>query len=342
MDCTDIVIGAAIGKLSRVRDYYTGDRSTPRQDEFYGGTQSLTAAVGEETDDGMTTIIFRRLVEARESTDHPIRNEPMTVIWAHGQALGDTPIAGDFYRPDEIKYHSTHRGLANINFYAHGMTGTPSTVNTNSWSYPPGCMLANACKYRVVWSMDPSTDMITFTVTANQPSTTWTGIGFAEKPLMENMDAYIGYIDSSSNRGVVIDGWTGSRFSRPIRDTFQSTQQASVSYVSGVLTLTFKRPMDTGDRLQDLKFSDTDCYYFMFPVGGGRMTNNQELSIHLTTPMMSPNKICIGSSDWTSAASSQVYGAGHNTLSAGQRLVTYLAYIQAMLVAAVTTQLVNL
>jgi len=61
MDCTDIIIGAAIGNLSRVGDYYTGDRSTPRHDEFYGGTQtSLTAAVGSESSDGVTTIMFRK------------------------------------------------------------------------------------------------------------------------------------------------------------------------------------------------------------------------------------------------------------------------------------------
>jgi len=62
MDCADIVIGAADGQLSRVRDYYTADRSTPRQDEFYGGTQSLTAAIASQSDDGITTVIFRRPV----------------------------------------------------------------------------------------------------------------------------------------------------------------------------------------------------------------------------------------------------------------------------------------
>jgi len=62
MDCADIVIGAAVGDLSRVRDYYTSDRSTPRHDEFYGGSQSLTAAVASQASDGTTTIIFRRPV----------------------------------------------------------------------------------------------------------------------------------------------------------------------------------------------------------------------------------------------------------------------------------------
>jgi len=60
MDCADITIGAARGNLSRVGDFYTRDRTTPRHDEFYGGTQSLTAAVGSESSDGVTTIMFRK------------------------------------------------------------------------------------------------------------------------------------------------------------------------------------------------------------------------------------------------------------------------------------------
>ena len=39
-------------------DYYTRDRSTPRRDEFYGGNDDLTAAVGWE-ENGVTTIMFR-------------------------------------------------------------------------------------------------------------------------------------------------------------------------------------------------------------------------------------------------------------------------------------------
>jgi len=60
MDCADMVIGAAVGRLSRVKDYYTADRSTPRPDQFYGGTQSLTAAIASQSDTGITTVIFRR------------------------------------------------------------------------------------------------------------------------------------------------------------------------------------------------------------------------------------------------------------------------------------------
>ena len=65
MDCVDMVIGAARGKQSRVLDCYTRDRSTPRTDDFYGGVDSLTAAVGMEQD-GMTYIKFRKQLNTGE------------------------------------------------------------------------------------------------------------------------------------------------------------------------------------------------------------------------------------------------------------------------------------
>lgn len=57
-----MVIGSAKGQLSRIRDYYSRDRSTPRQDEFYGGTDDLTAAYGFEDSSGYTTIMFRKKI----------------------------------------------------------------------------------------------------------------------------------------------------------------------------------------------------------------------------------------------------------------------------------------
>ena len=76
MDCTDVVIGFAYGDLSYVADYYTRDRSTPRRDEFYGGVDSLTGAVGWEVD-GTTTIIFRKKLEGTEK--YPIY--PSHLVW---------------------------------------------------------------------------------------------------------------------------------------------------------------------------------------------------------------------------------------------------------------------
>ena len=88
MDCTDMVIGMARGDSSRIFDYYTRDRSTPRLDTFWGGSNDLTAALGFE-EDGETTILFRKKLTATGKSDHDIVNEAMHVIWAIGQEPED-------------------------------------------------------------------------------------------------------------------------------------------------------------------------------------------------------------------------------------------------------------
>lgn len=132
MDCTDIVIGTAKGSMSRVGDYYTRDRSTPRHDNIYGGKYDLTSTGGFEVD-GVTTIIFRKKLLASEPTDHSIEDDLMTVIWAKGQEEGKYvhfPASGvekepasvkSFYAQDELKYHGhkPQRGVAQINFFGN-------------------------------------------------------------------------------------------------------------------------------------------------------------------------------------------------------------------------------
>ena len=68
-------------------------------------------------------------------------------------------------------------------------------------------------------------------------------------------------------------------------------ENASVTYDDGTLTLTFQRPRNTTDD-KDWAFTDTDCFYFIFPVGGGRLTNTG-ISQHVNTPIISSEKICI-------------------------------------------------
>lgn len=130
MDCTDIIIGSARNTSSRIADYYTRDRSTPRMDSFWGGKNDLTAAMGFEKD-GVTTILFRKKLKATEPSDHSIEEDLMHVIWAQGQEKGKyvhVPKSGveasnakvkDFYKPDELKYHGhgAQRGVTTLNFF---------------------------------------------------------------------------------------------------------------------------------------------------------------------------------------------------------------------------------
>ena len=87
--------------------------------------------------------------------------------------------------------------------------------------------------------------------------------------------------------------WTGSLYSKPAVDATQNMMNPSVTFDAGVLTLTFQRAMNTGDD-NDWTFTDSEsgCYYFIFPVGGGPPTET-DFSRHSTTPTISSQKICI-------------------------------------------------
>lgn len=125
-----MVIGMAAGNTHRIGDYYSRDRSTPRIDSFWGGTDGLTAAMGFEKN-GVTTIVFRRKLTSNELTDHEIIDGNMQVIWAMGQQPGryiHQPPSGiekskvlvkEFYKTDELKYHGhkSQRGVTTLNFF---------------------------------------------------------------------------------------------------------------------------------------------------------------------------------------------------------------------------------
>src|SRR5665811_1978497 len=106
MDCTDMVIGTARGDYSRIRDYYTMDRSTPMPDSFWGGKDDIVGATGWETN-SKTFLIFRKSIKSEDViTDHNLSGN-LQMIWSKGQELSaiDYPHHAPFYARDELKYH---------------------------------------------------------------------------------------------------------------------------------------------------------------------------------------------------------------------------------------------
>jgi len=90
-----MVIGVAREGLGRVGDFYTRDRSTPREDTFWGGEDDLVRSHAWE-EDGQTTIRFVKKLSGGLA-DHPLQGK-LTLVWAFGQEDG-------FYKPDQLKYH---------------------------------------------------------------------------------------------------------------------------------------------------------------------------------------------------------------------------------------------
>jgi len=82
------------------------------------------------------------------------------------------------------------------------------------------------------------------------------------------------------------------RQSKPVKDATENMQNARVSYNNGRVELRFERAADTADD-NDWSLADTECYYFIFPVGGGQHSDT-DFTKHLNTPAISAQKMCIG------------------------------------------------
>ncbi|RVE45012.1 hypothetical protein evm_010330 [Chilo suppressalis] len=314
MDCTDIVIGTARGNYHRVLDYYTRDRSTPRVDTFWGGHDDVTAASGFE-ENGVTTIVFRKKIAAKEPTDHSIVDDLMHVIWARGQEPNKyvhsppsgiergTAVVRDFYRQDELKYHGhgAQRGVTRINFFEEAKSSISGGVLPladkcgGMWKYPTACNPDNnTCQYYASWEylgQKRGKDSIRFVIKTNQTNL-WTGIGFSKDKKMSQTDAVIGWTDPRSGQPFLMDTFV-SGYSAPRLDQGQDLTKKSGSIIDGVTTLSFVRKRDTGDQ-KDFAFTDTQCLYMMFiPQGGNFEPKNKRTSKHLQTPVVSEEKVCI-------------------------------------------------
>ncbi|XP_063630295.1 uncharacterized protein LOC134801598 isoform X2 [Cydia splendana] len=314
MDCTDIVIGTARGNYHRVLDYYTRDRSTPRVDTFWGGHDDITASSGFE-ENGVTTIMFRKKLQAKEPTDHSIVDDAMHLIWARGQEPGKyrhSPPSGieqgtasvkDFYRQDELKYHGHggQRGVTKLNFFEETKSATQGGILPLAnkcggyFKLPADCSLANGtCEYHASWEylgQKRGKDSVKFTIVTKE-SKLWTGIGFSNDKRMSQTDAIIGWVDPRSSRPFIMDTWV-SGYAAPRVDTQQDITKEYGSLVDGVTTLSFVRKRDTKDS-KDLAFTDSQCLYMMFiPHGGGFDPVNKRTSKHAQTPIVSENRVCI-------------------------------------------------
>jgi hypothetical protein len=345
MDCSDIVIGSARGTASRIADYYTRDRSTPKMDTFWGGKNDLTAAMGFEKDN-VTTILFRRKLKGTEASDHTIEEDLMHVIFAQGQELGNyvhIPKSGvetteasvkDFYKPDELKYHGhrSQRGVTTINFFDEKKRISTGAIvptknennNTNSrvdpsecggeWRYPRNCDPENrTCEYTAKWEV-PRKDEILFTITTSHTDL-WTGIAFSNDEKMSHSDAVLGWV-AKNGRPFLMDTWING-YVLPLLDSSQGIYNANGHIVDGITTLSFTRKRISNDP-KDLSFTDEHCLFMMFPVKGGTFNSvNKKIRKHEVVPLVSPERICIkscGNDDGDVVTTTESPGISYNVV----------------------------
>ena len=264
-----MVVAKVNGNMFRILDFYSRDRSTPHEDEWYGGAQSLTGAVGRVIN-GVTYVRFRRPLRTNDSFDHDIVSGDFLVVWAHGRP----DSCSDFYQPLELKYHGpSNRGLFLMNFLEKDTTSAPPSMTTASaiaTSAPTTSMSAPHRKgsfkngnYEANWTF--RNDRVDFSMSVSGENG-WVGIGFSCTPQMPMSDIVVGTFPASGE-GEVTDQWA-TRHSRPVVDTDQSQVFNKMSgTTNGRSWVSFSRSIESTDSM-DVPLSGCDCGgYFLFAHG---------------------------------------------------------------------------
>ncbi|EDV20018.1 uncharacterized protein TRIADDRAFT_61434 [Trichoplax adhaerens] len=289
MDCTDMVIGSARGNMFRLFDYYSRDRSTPRMDSYFGGEDSITAAVGSESN-GYTTLRWRKQLTAEGTTDHTIQDEVLDVIYAYGQkypyshqfpsGLHNSHRLTNYYNDDELKYHGyQNRGRKSLNFFGDSKLVT----NTCSGSWKTGCT-GNSCSNNLQWNIY-NDGTVHFTMSAVTDK--WIGLGISNDHKMAKTDAIVGWVGKVAP--VITDRYISSYAPPPV-DAVSNVNLLEGSKLNGTTTLKFYRPINTSDS-QDISLHG--CHYFIFAIGGQYTDSNFAISKHASTPFITSRKICI-------------------------------------------------
>ncbi|TMS34383.1 hypothetical protein L596_001992 [Steinernema carpocapsae] len=159
------------------------------------------------------------------------------------------------------------------------------------WRWPEGC---RDCDYRVSWNYVDDTDEIEFSIETRLPTNWWTGIGFSSTGTMQEADMIV---VKSRNGELTLHDMYSNTHGIPKEDYEQNVYTPTVvgTHVNGVLRAQFTRKRDTGDKKADHRFSDANCYKFLFPVSGGRLDSEGKMQKHISTPLVSENKVCIRS-----------------------------------------------
>jgi hypothetical protein len=314
-------------------------RSTPRTDTFWGGKSEL-AAVGGFENNGVTTIVFRKKLEATEPTDHSIEDDLMHVIWAKGQEPGkavhfppsevENEGLTTFYKADELKYHGhqTQRGVTQINFFdvqkqaVVSKTGNVPVSKSYEldnecqgfWQFPRDCNVLNhTCEYYAKWETVGRGDEMKFYIETSNTNT-WTGIGFSDNQKMTQTDAVVGWVDPRTGRPFLMDTWVIG-FAPPRLDEQQDIYNISGIIKDGVTILEFVRKRVTDDK-DDLSFTEEHCLFMMFPVKGGSFNAvNKRVRKHEAIPVVTDERVCIKSCGLDSR-----YGENAPTTPAPNRL----------------------
>uniref|UniRef100_A0A0N5D296 DOMON domain-containing protein n=1 Tax=Thelazia callipaeda TaxID=103827 RepID=A0A0N5D296_THECL len=282
LDCVDVVIGSVINGMSRVRDYYSVSHARPQLDEFFGGQNSLTSA-SAYYHNGITTVVFRKPLEAFDNADQAITSGETTVIWAKGmKELNFVSSAEDVIFRDDI--------TKMVDFYLEDNFDQKEIIDKDGYglfvtNFFVNCTAAN-CDYKVHWSTKGKT--ITFSLSAKIPTDHWTGIGFSHDGSMVRADVIV--ISVLDEKTIKVLDMYFSDYNRPTVDTEQDLFDIQTSYDNGHVYANFSRYLVSTD---DNDISVDHCVYFIYLINSGELDKDTKaVHEHAEMPVSSRKKIC--------------------------------------------------
>uniref|UniRef100_A0A915EDV8 DOMON domain-containing protein n=1 Tax=Ditylenchus dipsaci TaxID=166011 RepID=A0A915EDV8_9BILA len=161
------------------------------------------------------------------------------------------------------------------------------------WSWPTDCKNSSDCDYKISWTFSPESETVDFFLESKVPPNWWTGVGFSSTGSMHDVDMIV---VKSRNGGIL----TLHDMHVEEYDSLKEDEKNNIlsekkigTHTQGVLRASFSRKRYTGDDFADYTFNDEKCYKFLFPVSGGRLTENGTISNPLTEPHVSSEEICI-------------------------------------------------
>ncbi|KAK6013978.1 DOMON domain protein [Ostertagia ostertagi] len=283
------------------RDRSNAYTATPRPDSVFGGSDSLTAAAAFR-EDGITTVVFRKKLQAEDEFDHSIQG-PMTVIWAKGadpdyyqHTTGGAPIKADpnFFSSNVFKYHGRNqRGVLTIDFFKetprkeklkHGLHIDASTCS-GSFSFPADCSETDSetpCQYVLKWISDG--EVARFSVEALMKTSQWVAIGFSTDGGMASSDAVI--VGIQRDGVITVTDQFMPNYGRPVIDEQQDIFDVETNYEEGKLTANFSRELLSDDK-------NDNCVHLLFTTTASQIEPTGEIRKHGETPIASPTKVCL-------------------------------------------------
>ncbi|XP_003373520.1 putative DOMON domain protein [Trichinella spiralis] len=166
--------------------------------------------------------------------------------------------------------------------------------------WPSAC--TTDCTYRASWSYAEESDLIEFSIEAKLTPNSWTGIGFSSEQravqscLCLDEDNVDMIMVKSVDGSLTVHDMHG-RLEELIPDSVQNVIVAGElgSHEDGILRASFSRPRTTLDFLNDVQFTDNECFYMVFPVEGGKLDRDGSISQLASIIKFSGKKVCVKS-----------------------------------------------